>query len=95
MNKTKAKEKEIVVSQDEIDDLMAIADFIDGKKSTDEHSLIEEMKSAILDSGKLTLKEWHTLRRRLHEIEDIIPHIDLIIRLKEQRNRIEKMSTQY
>ena len=85
---------ETLVSQDEIDDLLAIANFIDGKNS-DSHSLIEEMKSAILDSGKLQLKEWHCLRRRLHEIEELIPHIDLIIRLKEQRNKIEKYQTAF
>ena len=45
------------------------------------------------NSGKLKLKEWHTLRRKLQEIEELIPHIDLIIRLKEQREFIEKAKT--
>lgn len=85
--------KEEIVSQDEIDDLLAIADFIENKEKKEGHSLIEELKSTILDSGKLKLKEWHTLRRKLHEIEELIPHIDLIIRLKEQREFIEKAKT--
>ena len=85
--------KDEIISQDEIDDLLAIADFIENQDSKDGHSLIDELKSAILDSGKLKLKEWHILRRKLHEIEELIPHIDLIIRLKEQREFIEKAKT--
>lgn len=88
----KVKEK-VTVSQDEIDDLLTIADFIETQEKKDGHSLIGELKSAILDSGKLKLKEWHILRRKLHEIEELIPHIDLIIRLKEQREFIEKAKT--
>lgn len=87
------KLKKEIVSQDEIDELLAIANFIETEDQNDHHSLIEELKSAILDSGKLKLKEWHTLRRKLHEIEELIPHIDLIIRLKEQREFIEKAKT--
>ena len=84
----------VTISQNEIDDLMAIADFIEQKdKKEDQHSLIEEIKSAILDSGKLSLKEWNALRRKLHEIESLIPHIDLIIRLKEQKLMIDKAKT--
>ena len=80
---TKA-DKNVTISQNEIDELMAIADFIEQKdEKQDQHSLIEEIKSAILDSGKLSLEEWNALRRKLHEIEALIPHIDLIIRLKE------------
>lgn len=90
---TKAAEK-VIVSQNEIDELLAIADFIEQKdKKEDKHSLIEEIKSAILDSGKLSLNEWNALRRKLHEIESLIPHIDLIIRLKEQKQMIEKAKT--
>ena len=90
---TKAAEK-VIVSQNEIDDLLAIADFIEQKDNKQEkHSLVEEIKSAILDSGKLSLNEWNALRRKLHEIESLIPHIDLIIRLKEQKQMIEKAKT--
>ena len=85
--------KDEIISQDEIDDLLTIANFIENQDKKDGHSLIEELKSAILDSGKLKLKEWHILRRKLHEIEELIPHIDLIIRLKEQREFIEKAKT--
>ena len=87
------KLKKEIVSQAEIDDLLTIAEFIENQDKKAGHSLIEEIKSAVLDSGKLTLKEWHTLRRKLHEIEELIPHIDLIIRLKEQREFIEKAKT--
>lgn len=90
---TKAAET-VTISQNEIDELLTIADFIQQKdKKQEQHSLIEEIKSAILDSGKLSLKEWAALRRKLHEIETLIPHIDLIIRLKEQKQMIEKSKT--
>jgi len=81
------------IDQGEIDNLLAIAEFID-TKNDNQNSLIEEVKSAILDSGKLRLKDWHTLRKCLCEIEDLIPHIDLIIKLKEQRRDIERMDSQ-
>ena len=91
MNKV---EEQVVVSQNEIDDLHAIADFInhEDQKQT-QHTLIEEIKSAILDSGKLSIDEWNALRRKLHEIESLIPHIDLIIRLKEQKQMRDKART--
>ncbi len=94
MNKISKEEAELI-SQDEIDDLLTIAGFIEEEENNKGHSLVEEMKSAILDSGKLQLKEWHTLRRKLHEIEVLIPHIDLIIKLKEQRKKIERARTQF
>ena len=50
-------------------------------------SLIDEIKGAILDSGKLTLEEWKSLRGKIKEIEELIPHMDIIIRLKEQQER--------
>ena len=84
----------MTISQNEIDDLLTIADFIEQKdKKQKQSSLIEEIKSAILDSGKLSLNEWNALRRKLHEIETLIPHIDLIIRLKEQKQMIDKAKT--
>ena len=89
----KLKKEEVTISQDEIDELLTLADFIESQDEKDSHSLIDELKSAILDSAKLKLSEWHSLRRKLHEIEDLIPHIDLIIRLKEQRDFIEKAKT--
>ena len=42
-----------------------------------------EIRTAILDSGKLSLTDWRKLRTKLREIERLIPHIDLIIELKE------------
>jgi|SaaInlStandDraft_1057018.scaffolds.fasta_scaffold756180_1 hypothetical protein len=85
-----------IIDQNEIDELLAISDFIEQKgKNNNEHSLIEEIKSAILDSGKLSLREWNSLRKKLNEIEEVIPHIDLIIRLKEQKAMIDKAQTQF
>jgi len=56
-------------------------DFIDKK---DDKSLVSELKKAILDSGKLELEQWFSLREQLQEIEELIPHIDLIIKLKKE-----------
>ncbi len=82
-----SKEENFLISQDEINDLLTIGGFIsDGK---DDKSLIYEIKNAILDSGKLSLREWRSLRARLKEIEKLVPHIDLIIELKEKQKAIE------
>lgn len=71
-----------LLSQDEINDLLTINGFISEGK--EQKSLIDEIRSAILDSGKLQLAEWKSLRTRLKEIEKLIPHIDLIIELKQK-----------
>ena len=77
----KAKEN-LLLSQDEVNHLLTINGFIhEGEEKT---SLIDEIKDAILDSGKLTLDAWECLRSRLKEIEELIPHIDLIIQLKQK-----------
>jgi len=79
---TKAKDlHEEIISQDDIDSLLRINEFIE---SDDENSLVEELKQAILDSGKLELYQWQSLREQLREIETLIPHIDLIIKLKKE-----------
>lgn len=77
-----------LISQDEINDLLTIGGFISDHK--DDKSLIREIKDAILDSGKLSLREWRSLRARLKEIEKLIPHIDLIIELKEKQKVISE-----
>jgi len=69
-----------IVSQDEIDKLIGISDFICEEEGG--HSLADEIRDALLDSGKLTLSEWRSLRDRLREIEELGPHIDFIIGLK-------------
>lgn len=71
-----------IISQAELDNLLRINEFIelDG-----ENSLINELKYAILDSGKLELEQWQSLRDHLKEIEELIPHIDLIIKLKKEK----------
>ncbi|GEM_PF-846974 len=71
-----------LLSQDEVDDLLTINGFI--SEQSIKRSLIDEIKDAILDSGKLRLLEWKSLRARLKEIERLIPHIDLIIELKQK-----------
>jgi len=75
-----ANTKEII-SQNEVDDLLRINEFIE---CDTQDSLLHELKQAILDSGKLDLDQWIELRDQLHEIEELIPHIDLIIKLKQE-----------
>jgi len=78
-----ASEKEIeILSQADLDDLLRINEFIE---QHDNHSLVSELKRAILDSGKLELQQWRLLRVQLREIEELIPHIDLIIKLKKEK----------
>lgn len=72
-----------LLSQDEVNDLLTINGFINEKSA--QKSLIDEIKDALLDSGRLELSEWKSLRSRLREIEALIPHIDLIIDLKTKR----------
>lgn len=72
-----------LISQDEINELLTIGGFISDQ--TSEASLVREIQDAILDSGKLSLREWRSLRNRLKEIEELIPHIDLIIQLRERK----------
>lgn len=73
------------LDQGELDELLRINGFLadDGKVSG--KTLVDELHEAILDSGKLTLRQWKDLRSRLQEIERLIPHIDLIITLRERR----------
>lgn len=73
---------EQLISQEEIDKLLRIDEFI---KQSDKSSLISEMKKAILDSGKLELEQWMSLRAQLLQVEALIPHIDLIIKLKQEK----------
>jgi hypothetical protein len=78
------EEPESNLSQEEIDRLLSISGFIGDASQPDRKSLIDEIKDAILDSGKLSLDEWMGLRDRLKEIERLAPHIDLIIELKQK-----------
>ncbi|MFT5756671.1 MAG: hypothetical protein ACI9LM_001391 [Alteromonadaceae bacterium] len=74
----KKMQKEII-SQADLNSLLRINEFIE---QHDGNSLVSELKGAILDSGKLELGQWEVLRDHIHEIEELIPHIDLIIKLK-------------
>ncbi len=75
-----------LLSQTELDAVLDnINHLIGDSDDIDSTSLIDELKDAILDSGKLKLSAWKSLRARLREIEALIPHIDLIIELKEKR----------
>lgn len=78
----KANDIDNLISQDDLDSLLRINEFIE---TDDENSLVEELKQAILDSGKLELSQWQSLREHISEIEDLIPHIDLIIKLKKEK----------
>jgi len=77
---TKLAEREIL-SQSDLDRLLHINEFIE---QHDNNSLVSELKHAILDSGKLELLQWQMLRDHIREIEELIPHIDLIIKLKKE-----------
>jgi len=79
---TQLEEQENLLSQEEVTQLLTINGFI--REKSEKASLIEEIKDAILNSGRLQLSEWKSLRARLKEIERLIPHIDLIIELKQQ-----------
>ena len=72
-----------ILSQDELDNLLQLNEFIEEQK---DHALVGELKKAILDSGKLQLGQWESLRTHIREIEELIPHIDLIIKLKKEKN---------
>ena len=78
----KANDIDNLISQDDLDSLLRINEFIE---TDDENSLVEELKQAILDSGKLELRQWQSLREHISEIEELIPHIDLIIKLKKDK----------
>ena len=75
--------EDLLLSQDQIDELMQLNEFISSKKGAT-RQLIKEMRSAILDSARLSLDEWKGLRKSLSEIEELLPVIDIIIKLKEQ-----------
>lgn len=70
-----------IISQADMDNLLRINAFIE---EVDENSLVSELKKAILDSGQLELEQWQSLREHIQEIEELIPHIDLIIKLKKE-----------
>ncbi len=74
------------LSQSEIDNLLSISGLTQ-EAGGDNVSLVDQIKEAVLDSGRLNLNEWSALRDRLKEIEQLIPHIDLIIKLKQERRK--------
>lgn len=81
-----SKDNPTLISQEEVDVLLNIHELIEGQPES-QRSLIDEIKDAILDSGKLTLEEWTSLRERIREIEALVPHMDLIINLKSSQDR--------
>ena len=82
MDNNDLSNKTNLLSQEEVNELLTINGFI--RERSEKRSLIDEIKDAILDSGKLQLAEWKSLRARLKEIERLIPHIDLIVELKQK-----------
>ena len=70
-----------IISQKDLDELLHINEFIEQQS---ENSLVGELKKAILDYGKLELAQWESLREHINEIETLIPHIELIIKLKKE-----------
>jgi hypothetical protein len=83
-NRHTKNDAEANLSQEELDRLLSISGFISDTNTGDRKTLIDEIKDAILDSGKLSLDEWMGLRDRLKEIERLIPTIDLMIDLKQK-----------
>jgi hypothetical protein len=75
------------IQQDELDRLLLINGFLAEPQDGTRKNLIDEIRDAVLDSGKLSISEWVALRDRLKIIERLIPHIDLIIELKAGRRR--------
>lgn len=73
------------LEQGELDDLLRINGFLADEGKSSGRTLVDELHEAILDSGKLTLRQWKDMRSRLQEVERLIPHIDLIISLRERR----------
>ncbi len=73
------EEFDLAISQEDMDSLLAGFVSEDGDSN---QNLIDEIQEAILDSGKLSLMQWVSLRSKLREIEELIPTIDLIIKLK-------------
>lgn len=72
------------LAQQELDELLRIHDLIaEGEKTGT--ALVDELENAILDSGRLSLAQWRALRDKLKAIERLVPHIDLIIELRERR----------
>lgn len=71
-----------LLKQKELDELLLINGFINDEHGEQHGSLLEEIQAAVLDSGKLSLEGWISLRERLKELERLSPHIDLIIELK-------------
>ena len=89
-SKSTKNQQQNLISQAEIDQLLAIQDLISSGGKSESKSLIDEIKEAILDSAKLTLDQWKSLRGRIQEIELLVPHIDLIIDLKQSQERREQ-----
>ncbi len=58
-----------IISQADLDDLLRINEFIEPQN---ENSLVEELKRAILDSAKLELEQWQTLRDQLNQVSEDI-----------------------
>ena len=75
------------LDQSELDRLLLINGLLAEGSGPGSTSLVDEIRDAILDSGKLSHREWKALRDRLKEIERLIPHIDLIIELKSQKKK--------
>lgn len=75
-----------ILDQSDIEQLFKLNEFIQSREDK-KHSLLEEIKRCILDSGKLSLAEWESLRQNLREIENVIPTIDVIISLKREQEQ--------
>jgi hypothetical protein len=85
-----AVDSNMLLSQEDVDSVLTLFVSDDGNNAN-KQMLIDEIHTAILDSGRLTLAQWVNLRKKLSEIESLIPHIDLIVRLKGKKERAAAM----
>ncbi len=72
-----------LLTQSDLDSVLG--NFLNEDKNSNEISLIDEIKEAILNSGRLSYREWKSLRGRVKEISEMLPHIEFIISLKQQK----------
>jgi len=75
------RSEEKIISQSELDKLLHLDEVME---QSNNNPFIKELKQAILDPSRLKLFQWHSLRNQIHEIEALVPHIDLIIKLKKE-----------
>ncbi len=80
------KKAEQAITQDVLDELIQINEFIVRREGVN-NSLVNEIEEAVLDSAKLSTEEWMALLKGIKEIEALIPHVEFIIKLKKKHQQ--------